>query len=103
MNRPSSLRNALLLVLVTLLSLVVGAAAATPATSATSATPATPASVTLPAVAAPVVVFNRTVAVLRAPLLGITPADRARHSEARLAEILARPGSMKVSVTATDV
>jgi len=28
MNRPSSLRNALLLVLVTLLSLVVGAAAA---------------------------------------------------------------------------
>jgi small-conductance mechanosensitive channel len=43
--------------------------------------------------------YNRPIAVLRAPLLGMQPADRARHTEARLAELLAQRGPGVVSVT----
>jgi len=86
--------NALRLIVTLFLSL---------ATSAAAAAPTPPASATPPVLESPVVVFNRTVAVLRAPLLGVSAPERARHSSARLAEIFARPGPMKISVTSTDV
>lgn len=91
MNRHSSIKYALVAILLTLV------------TSAAADTPPGPASVTTPAVAARVVVFNRTVAVLRATLLGIGARDRALHSEARLAELFARPGAMNISVTSTEM
>jgi small-conductance mechanosensitive channel len=94
MKRHSSIKNALLPLVATLLTLVAGAV---------SALPATPASGAPQPVAAPVVVFNRTVAVLRAPLLGIAPQERARHSETRLTELFSRPGTMKISVTSTEM
>ncbi|HEX2670878.1 MAG TPA: hypothetical protein VHM25_08400, partial [Polyangiaceae bacterium] len=94
MNAPSLLKHALLLI-VTLLLTLSGSAAAE---GAAPPSPATPSSVE-----APVVVFNRTVAVLRAPLLGIAPPDRARHSQTRLTELFARPGPMQISVTSTVV
>ncbi|HEY3252876.1 MAG TPA: mechanosensitive ion channel domain-containing protein [Polyangiaceae bacterium] len=89
MKRLSSIKRLGLLIVATLLTLARSAGAQTPAPAA-SATPAQ--------VEAPVVVFNRTVAVLRGPLLGIAPAERVRHSEARLSELFARPGPIKISV-----
>jgi len=52
---------------------------------------------------ASVVVFNRTVAILRAPLFGVAPPERAQHATARLEELFARPGPMKITVTTTAV
>lgn len=83
-----------MLIIVTLLSI---------ARSAAADTPAAPASATPTLAEAPVVVLHRKIAVLRAPLLGVAPLERARHSEARLTEIFARPGPMKISVTSTPM
>ena len=94
MKRQSTLTRTLLLTVVTLLSFARSAAADTPA-AAVSVTPAL--------AEAPVVVLHRKIAVLRAPLLGVAPPERARHSEARLTEIFARPGPMKISVTSTPM
>jgi small-conductance mechanosensitive channel len=88
------IKKALQLIVIILLSLV---------TSAAAALPTPPASAPPPRPGTPVVVFNRTVAVLRAPLLGVAAPERARHTSARLAEIFGRPGPMKISVTSTDV
>jgi len=90
----SSSKNAVVLVIALLLTLSSSAFADAPAASAGGEQ--------LP-VEAPVVVFNRTVAVLRAPLFGIAAPERARHSNARLEELFSRPGQMKVSVTSTEV
>jgi len=92
MNSHSALKTVLGLIVAVLLTIARGAAADTPAA------PAEPARVE-----APVVVFNRTVVVLRTPLLGVSPPDRARHSATRLAELFARPGPMKLSVRPTEV
>lgn len=46
----------------------------------------------------PVVVFNRTVTVLRGAFLGVGPEDRARRIAATIREELARSGPGKVSV-----
>jgi len=94
MNMHSSSKNAVVLVIALLLTLSSSAFADAPAASAGGEQ--------LP-VEAPVVVFNRTVAVLRAPLFGIAAPERARHSNARLEELFSRPGQMKVSVTSTEV
>ena len=94
MNRHQWLKYLLLLLIAALLTFARGAAADTPAA---------PGSATPTQVEAPVVLFHRTIAVLRAPLLGVTPADRARHSEARLEEIFNRPGPLKISVRSTPV
>lgn len=47
---------------------------------------------------APVVVFNRTVAVFRAPVLGVPAERRARRTEANLRELLSRSGEGTVTV-----
>ncbi|HKP56545.1 MAG TPA: mechanosensitive ion channel domain-containing protein [Polyangiales bacterium] len=47
---------------------------------------------TAPSLEVPVVVFNRTITVFRAPFLGVSPADRARRSQAVLDELLGRHG-----------
>jgi len=94
MNALSLLKPVFRLVVALVLTLSRSAAAE-------GAAPPAPASASQ--VEAPVVVFNRTVAVLRAPLLGIAPPDRARHSQTRLSELLARPGQMQISVTSTVV
>lgn len=93
-NRRTPIRVGLTLVVVTLLALTRPAAGVTPAPLASGSPPT---------VEAPVVVFHRTVAVLRAPLFGISAPERARHANARLEELFAHPGPIKVSVTATDV
>ncbi|HEY0463876.1 MAG TPA: mechanosensitive ion channel domain-containing protein, partial [Polyangiaceae bacterium] len=93
MNRPSSRKRALLLIVIALLSL---------SRSAAADTPAEPSSASL-RVEAPVVVFNRTITVLRAPLLGVAPPERARHTATRLAELLSASGPMKISVTSTPM
>lgn len=41
---------------------------------------------------APVTIFNRTVAVFRAPFLGVTAADRAKRAEEVLGQILSKGG-----------
>jgi small-conductance mechanosensitive channel len=51
-----------------------------------------------PSGGAPVMVFNREVAVLRAPFFGVSAADRARRTEDRLGEVLAQGGPGVVSV-----
>jgi small-conductance mechanosensitive channel len=111
MNRHSSIKNALVLIVATLLTLAGSALAAPPALPANSAMPALPGSAK-PALlksaasataGARVVVFNRTVAVLRSTLLGMGARDRALHSEARLAELFAKPGPIKISVTSTEM
>ncbi len=50
-----------------------------------------------------VVVFNRTIATFRAPVLGVSAADRAVRGEARIEELLSRPGKHEVTVKATPV
>jgi small-conductance mechanosensitive channel len=52
---------------------------------------------------ADVVVFNRTVATFRASVLGVTPQDRAARSQARLVDLLSRPGKHEVSIKATPL
>jgi len=47
---------------------------------------------------APVVVFNRTVAVFRAPVLGVPAERRARRTEANLRELLSKSGEGAVTV-----
>jgi small-conductance mechanosensitive channel len=47
---------------------------------------------------APVVVFNRTVAVFRAPVLGVPAERRARRTEANLRELLSTSGEGSVTV-----
>ena len=74
-----------LLVTASMLLLPLQASAATAAATAASASPAEHAD------EAPVVVFNREVAVLRAPLFGSPPAARARRT---------RTGSSSCSTTA---
>jgi small-conductance mechanosensitive channel len=46
----------------------------------------------------PVIVFNRTIALLRAPFFGVSAADRARRTEQNIAELLDRGGSGVVSI-----
>jgi small-conductance mechanosensitive channel len=48
---------------------------------------------------APVVVANRTVALLRAPFLGVSPQQRARRSEAILRELVDKSSVGEVTVT----
>jgi small-conductance mechanosensitive channel len=93
MNRHWSIKNSLLLLVIALMGLARSAAADAPKESPDTA----------PRVEAPVVVFNRTITVLRAPLLGVTPPERARHTEARLTELFSHPGPMKISVTSTPM
>ncbi|MCV2350674.1 mechanosensitive ion channel family protein [Paucibacter sp. Y2R2-4] len=47
---------------------------------------------------APVVMFNRTVAVYRAPFLGVSPAERARRTHLYMNEVLARSGAGEVTI-----
>src|SRR5262245_56071044 len=47
---------------------------------------------------APVTLFNREVTVLRAPFFGVSATDRARRTEGRLDDILARGGPGTVTV-----
>lgn len=94
MNRHSSLKGLLLLMVVALLTVARGAFAGMPASAGSAPVP-------LPE--APVVVFNRTVVIVRGPLFGVVPQERARHASARLEELFARPGPIKLSVTSTEV
>src|SRR6478736_6037306 len=96
MNRHSPLKGLWVLLVAALLTLTRGALAGAP-------TPPASASATMSLPEAPVVVFNRTVAVVRAPLFGVVPSERARHAAARLEELFARPGPMKLSVTSTEM
>ncbi|MEJ6004852.1 mechanosensitive ion channel domain-containing protein [Paucibacter sp. AS339] len=48
--------------------------------------------------AAPVLIFNRTVAVYRASFLGVSPAERARRTHLYMNEVLARSGEGVVAV-----
>jgi len=95
MNRHWSIKYSLLLLLIALSSLTRRAAADGPKEPPTSSTTSQ--------AGVPVIVFNRTVTVLRAPLLGVAPSDRARHTEARLTELFSHPGPMKISVTSTPM
>jgi small-conductance mechanosensitive channel len=74
---------------------LVALAAATSAQSASpmAAAPASDANATAPA---KLVVFNRTIVIFRAPLLGMSPSARVQHAGARLADLLARPGNLVV-------
>jgi small-conductance mechanosensitive channel len=47
---------------------------------------------------AAVVIFNRTVAVYRAPFLGVSPTERARRTHLYMNEVLARTGAGEVTV-----
>jgi len=96
MNRHWSINRALLLIVAALLTLT---ATVTSASAEAQRPPVGAAS----SPEASVVVFNRTIAVFRAPLFGVAPAERARHATARLEELFARPGPMKVTVTSTEV
>ncbi len=76
--------------LAAVLALGAGAAAAqTQAASAPSASVQAEAAVTL---------FNRNIAVFRAPFLGVNPAERARRTRIYLNETLARSGAGEVTV-----
>jgi small-conductance mechanosensitive channel len=55
-----------------------------------------------PSVQAPIVVFNRKVAILRGPLLGVSATDRARRAEQWITTLLDRAGRCQVSVRHTD-
>jgi len=87
--------KALVLFVAAVLTLTGSASADSPAPSSASAP--------TPVIESPVTVFNRTVAILRAPLFGVTPPERARHANARLEELFARPGPVTLSVTSTEV
>ncbi|MCV2352949.1 mechanosensitive ion channel family protein [Paucibacter sp. B2R-40] len=60
------------------------------ASSANSSAPSTP--------EAAVVIFNRTIAVYRAPFLGVSPSERARRTHLYMNEVLARTGAGEVTV-----
>ncbi|MCV2367814.1 mechanosensitive ion channel family protein [Roseateles oligotrophus] len=47
---------------------------------------------------AAVVIFNRTIAVYRAPFLGVSPAERARRTHLYMNEVLARTGAGEVTI-----
>ena len=51
-------------------------------------------------VEAPVVVFNRTITVFRAPMFGISPENRARRTEGIISALLARGGAGVVTTQA---
>ena len=53
--------------------------------------------------ASEVVVFNRPIAAFREPVLGVSAADRAIRAEARILELLDRPGSHEVGVKPSPV
>ena len=53
--------------------------------------------------ASDLVVFNRKIATFRAPVLGVSAEDRATRGEARIQELLSRPGKHEVSVKSTPV
>ena len=53
--------------------------------------------------ASDLVVWNRTIATFRAPLLGVSAADRAARGEARVRELLSREGKHEVSVKSTPI
>jgi small-conductance mechanosensitive channel len=53
--------------------------------------------------AADVVVWNRTIATFRATVLGVSAADRAARAEARIQDLLSRPGKHEVSVRSTPI
>ena len=77
------------LLLAVLLLLIAQRSMAQPAADVAPAAVADAAQTAL-AAEAPVVVFNRTVAVFRAPYLGVPPERRARRTEAILRELLDR-------------
>lgn len=95
MNRHSSINQILALLIVALMTVTGTAFADAAPTSVATQAPRMP--------EAPVVVFHRTVAVLRAPLFGVAPSERARHANSRLEELFAPPGPIKISVTSTEV
>ncbi|MCX7196900.1 MAG: mechanosensitive ion channel family protein [Proteobacteria bacterium] len=80
--------TSVLLLLISLLSAVLPVFAAEPAARAVAVREA------------PVVVFNRTIAVYRAPFLGAPPEDRARRARQVVSELLARGGSGEVTTHA---
>jgi hypothetical protein len=51
-----------------------------------------------PQTEAPVIVFNRTIAMLRAPFLGADAVERARRTERNLGDLLARSGAGVVTI-----
>jgi small-conductance mechanosensitive channel len=82
-KRFASIFGLLLLASAPALALDIGPAASSPGRSAEGAA---------------VTIFNRDVAVLRAPFFGVSVEDRARRTEERLDEILARDGPGAVAV-----
>lgn len=84
MQFPAPMRAALRLLLPCLLLLLaLGAVAAPPAAAPDEAT---------------VSIFGRTIAVFRAPFLGVSPPERARRTEATLRDLLAGGGPGVVTV-----
>lgn len=75
---------------------LLGAAPAAAQTDLAASAP-TPAVASVQA-AAPVLIFNRTVAVYRASFLGVSPAERARRTHLYMNEVLARVGAGVVTV-----
>jgi small-conductance mechanosensitive channel len=49
------------------------------------------------------VVWNRTIATFRAPVLGVSAEDRAVRGQARIQELLSRPGKHEVSIKSSPV
>jgi small-conductance mechanosensitive channel len=53
--------------------------------------------------ASDLVVWNRTIATFRAPVLGVSAEDRAVRGQARIQELLSRPGKHEVSIKSSPV
>jgi small-conductance mechanosensitive channel len=53
--------------------------------------------------ASDLVVFNRRIATFRGAVLGVSAEDRARRGEARIQDLLSRPGKHEVSVKSSPV
>lgn len=97
----SAARLAGLLLFPLLLCLVQSAVVAAPAALPSVIAAAAPASQAA-ASEATVTVFNRPVAVLRAVVLGMSPAERAERAQARIAQQLAQPGPHRVQQKALE-
>ncbi len=76
-----------------------GSLAAQDTPVATDPAPATSASAGSAAAAgSPLVIYNRTIFVFRAPFLGVSPAARARIAHERIVDVLDRPGAIATGV-----
>jgi small-conductance mechanosensitive channel len=53
--------------------------------------------------ASDLVVWNRTIVTFRAPILGVSAADRATRAEVRIHELLSRRGNHEVSLKSTPI